>query len=42
MKVQELIVFLKMCDFNSIHPIIEGEKFYTRKELEDWFLKEAR
>jgi hypothetical protein len=41
MKLNELIIFLKMCDFTSTMPVIEGERFHNRKELEDWFKREA-
>lgn len=41
MKINELIIFLKMCDFTGIHPIIEGRRFYSRDELIKWFNSEA-
>lgn len=41
MTTEELIIFLKYCNFQSPHPIIEGQRFYTNKELLDWFGKEV-
>lgn len=37
MTSEELIIFLKYCNFQSPYPIIEGQRFYTDEELIDWF-----
>lgn len=42
MSLEEFIVFLKYCDFNGFFPMIEGNRFYTKEEMIEWFNKEVK
>ena len=41
MNLNQFIMFLKMCDFSGIFPVIEGRRFHNREELIAWFSKEV-
>ncbi len=37
MNVDEFVMFLKNCKFDTNMPVIEGRRFYTEDELKHWF-----
>ena len=41
MDISEFIAFLKSCKFDSVFPVIEGNRFYTDEDLTAWLNKEA-
>lgn len=41
MDLAEFKRFLSLCDFNNYYPIVEGKRFWSDEELDEWFNKEV-
>lgn len=41
MSITEFINFLRLSDFNRIHPIIEGRQFFDNSEVIAWLNEEV-
>ena len=37
MDLAEFKRFLSLCDFNNYYPIVEGKRFWSDEELDEWF-----
>lgn len=41
MTADELIIFLKNCNFQNIYPVIEGQRFWSIVDIKKWLNKEV-
>ena len=41
MDAEQLVRFLRMCDFTRIYPVIEGETFYNEEDVIAWLHEEV-
>ena len=42
MDAEQLVRFLRLCDFTRIYPVIEGETFYNEEDVIAWLHEEAK